>query len=104
MKNSTRSATVVLAVFVLSAVYACGAGPQGDCSSRPEQGSCVNTSDDGDAHWYFDEDELLVWCHDGSSPNLVITGPPSDGEDDVSVDTENGDVTIPDVGTAECQP
>ena len=104
MKNRSRSAAVVLALFVLFAVHACGAGPPGNCSKRPEQGSCTGTSADGVLHWYFDEDEFLGWCYDGSSPNITIEG----GDTYVEVDPETGEITIINVGgdefTATCQP
>ncbi len=88
MKSVSRSAAVVLALFLLLTVHACGAGPSGDCTSRPEQGSCVGQSDDGVLEWYFDEDEFLAWCHDATSPTITI-----DGGGDVRVDPETGEIT-----------
>lgn len=90
MKKSTRSAAVLIAVIVvLLAVYACGAGPQGDCSTRPEAGSCSGVSADGKLTWYFDEDEFLGWCGGGSSPTIVFPG-----DLDISVDPQTGVITL----------
>ena len=88
MKSVSRSAVVVLALVVLLTVHACGAGPPGDCAKRPKQGYCTGTA--GDLHWYFDEDEFLGWCGDGTSPTFEFLG----GGLVIRVDPETGIITI----------
>lgn len=104
MKSVSKSAAA-LAFFALLMAYGCdGAGPEGDCTTSPESGCCVGTSEDGNFHWEDctnsdGRNELTGWCGDEHSPSVgADTGPDTRTE----VDPETGEVWVyfPDGSTA----
>ena len=95
VSRSSRALFLVAstATLALLALQACGAGPQGACTSPPESGSCVATSADGNALWELGTNPdgsawALVWCGDEYSPSTTLQGPA------FSVDPETGDISF----------